>query len=81
MHRIYGKRFFGNSAKALKNVKLSENIGFNLTSEQLEYQQLARKFTAEHIIPAARYHDETGEYPVDILKKVTILHDILSYVI
>ena len=44
-------------------------IGFNLTDEQKEFQQLARKFTTEHIIPKAAEHDRTGEYPVEILKK------------
>ena len=32
-----------------------------LTEEQTEYQELARKFTAEEIIPVAAHHDETGE--------------------
>ncbi|KAI0244800.1 hypothetical protein L0F63_002220 [Massospora cicadina] len=43
--------------------------GFDLGPEQKEFQQLARKFAAEEIIPAAPHHDKTGEYPVDILKK------------
>ncbi|ELU16256.1 hypothetical protein CAPTEDRAFT_171671 [Capitella teleta] len=30
---------------------------------------MARKFTHEEIIPKAAYHDRTGEYPVEILKK------------
>lgn len=30
---------------------------------------LARKFTAEHIIPVARHHDETMEYPWAAIKK------------
>ena len=33
----------------------------DLTEEQTEYQELARKFTAEEIIPVAAHHDETGE--------------------
>lgn len=31
--------------------------------------QMARKFTAEEIIPKAAHHDRTGEYPWDIIKK------------
>lgn len=30
---------------------------------------LARKFTAENIIPVARHHDETMEYPWEVIKK------------
>lgn len=43
-------------------------VGFSLTVEQQEFQDLARKFTAEHIIPNAAHYDTTGEYPVPILK-------------
>jgi hypothetical protein len=32
-----------------------------LTNEQKEYQQLARKFAREEIIPKAAHHDRTGE--------------------
>ncbi len=45
-------------------------IGFNLTPEQQEYQQLARKFTQDEITPKAAHHDLTGEYPTEILRKV-----------
>ncbi|TPX38132.1 hypothetical protein SmJEL517_g00169 [Synchytrium microbalum] len=54
-------------------------IGFNLTEEQKELQDLARKFTAQEIIPKASmnvghleiaaHHDRTGEYPTEIIKK------------
>ncbi|KNC99114.1 uncharacterized protein SPPG_05373 [Spizellomyces punctatus DAOM BR117] len=44
-------------------------IGFGLTDEQKELQELARKFTANEIIPNAAHHDRTGEYPTEILKK------------
>jgi len=33
----------------------------DITPEQQEYQELARKFTAEEIIPKAAHHDATGE--------------------
>lgn len=33
----------------------------DLTNEQVEYQELAKKFTAEEIIPKAAHHDVTGE--------------------
>ena len=48
----------------------SSGIGFALSSEQKELQDLARSFTAKEIIPNAAHHDRTGEYPTEILKKV-----------
>lgn len=47
------------------------DLGFNfeLTKEQQEYQQLARKFAQEEIIPVAAHHDKTGEYPWGVIKK------------
>ncbi|KAJ8300609.1 hypothetical protein KUTeg_022128 [Tegillarca granosa] len=33
----------------------------DLSEEQKEYQQLARKFAREEIIPVAAEHDKTGE--------------------
>ena len=32
-----------------------------LSDEQKEFQELARKFTREEIIPKAAHHDKTGE--------------------
>ncbi|KAJ3096354.1 hypothetical protein HDU97_006001 [Phlyctochytrium planicorne] len=49
--------------------KESLGIGFNLSPEQKELQELARTFTAKEIIPNAAHHDRTGEYPTEILKK------------
>ncbi|KAK9882789.1 hypothetical protein WA026_023303 [Henosepilachna vigintioctopunctata] len=42
---------------------------FRLNDTQIEIQNLARKFTRDEIIPVAAYHDKTGEYPIDIIKK------------
>ncbi|XP_077986074.1 medium-chain specific acyl-CoA dehydrogenase, mitochondrial-like [Glandiceps talaboti] len=43
---------------------------FEFTDDQKEYQELARKFAREEIIPKAAEYDRTGEYPWDIIKKV-----------
>jgi acyl-CoA dehydrogenase len=43
-------------------------LGFELTEEQLALQEVARKGTQEFIVPAARHHDETGEYPWEPLR-------------
>ncbi|KAI8805316.1 acyl-CoA dehydrogenase/oxidase [Cladochytrium replicatum] len=48
---------------------VASGISFQLSPEQLELQELARKFTANEIIPKAAHHDRTGEYPTEILKK------------
>merc|ERR1712243_385582 len=48
---------------------MSENHGspsgltFHLLPEQKEFQDLARKFVREEVIPVAAHHDRTGEYP------------------
>lgn len=44
-------------------------ISFSLTDEQKQLQQLAREFASKEIRPKASYHDETGAWPEDILKK------------
>lgn len=44
-------------------------FNFELTNEQKEFQQLARKFAREEIIPVAAQYDKTGEYPWPLLKK------------
>src|SRR5450756_1766883 len=44
-------------------------IDFSLTEEQVQLQELARKFAREEIIPKAAYHDHTGEFPREIVKK------------
>lgn len=41
----------------------------NLTDEQREFQDVARKFAKEEILPVVQHHDKTGEYPWDLVKK------------
>jgi Acyl-CoA dehydrogenase, N-terminal domain len=45
------------------------SIFLELNDEQKEMQNLARKFTAEEIIPTAAEYDRTMEYPWPIVKK------------
>lgn len=45
------------------------NWNLDLTDEQREFQDLARKFAKEEIIPKAAHYDKVGEYPWDIVKK------------
>lgn len=44
-------------------------LAVDLSSEQSEIQQLARKFAREEIIPEAANLDRTGEYPWKLIKK------------
>lgn len=44
-------------------------IDFELTDDQKQLQDLARKFAKEEIIPKAEHHDESGEFPREIAKK------------
>ena len=44
-------------------------IDFSLSEEQKALQELARDFARKEILPKAAHHDETGEYPHDILKQ------------
>ncbi len=44
-------------------------IDFSLTEEQAQLQELARKFAREEVIPKAAHHDQTGEFPHEIVRK------------
>ncbi|KIO19919.1 hypothetical protein M407DRAFT_30443 [Tulasnella calospora MUT 4182] len=47
----------------------AESTGLSsLTEEQAEIQDLARRFTREHIIPVAEEYDRTMEYPWPVIK-------------
>lgn len=51
-----------------------------MSETQLEYQETARKFAREEIIPVAPHHDRTGEYPWDVIKKAWGLGLINSHI-
>jgi acyl-CoA dehydrogenase len=44
-------------------------IGFELSDEQKQLQDMARKFARDEMIPHAEHHDRTGEFPHAIIKK------------
>lgn len=44
-------------------------IDFKLSDEQIQLQDLARDFTKNEIAPKAAHHDQTGEFPEEIIKK------------
>jgi hypothetical protein len=84
IHRcqFVARRSFASIPKGEGKVKLAPApcIGFNLDDDQREYMELARKFTREEIVPKAAHHDETGEYPHDILKKVMFICIFIFYI-
>ncbi len=41
-------------------------VNFELSSEQRQFQSLAREFAENEIAPRAAYHDRTGEFPKEI---------------
>jgi len=45
-------------------------MDFELTKEQQAVKEMARQFAEEHIKPRALEIDKTGEFPVDIFKKL-----------
>ncbi|KAJ6640636.1 putative medium-chain specific acyl-CoA dehydrogenase, mitochondrial [Pseudolycoriella hygida] len=59
------------SRKTCGTIRSASTGGFsiNLSNEQRDIQELARKFTKDEITPKAAYHDRTGEFPYDIVKK------------
>jgi len=53
---------------------------FELSPEQQEFQQTARKFVREEVIPVAAHHDRTGEYPWEVIKKAHALGLMNSHI-
>jgi len=44
-------------------------FSFEMTEQQKEFQELARKFAREEIVPVAGEYDRSGEYPFPIIKR------------
>src|SRR5258708_36475786 len=44
-------------------------LDFSLTSEQQEIRKLAHDFAEREIRPVAAHHDETEEFPYEVVKK------------
>jgi acyl-CoA dehydrogenase len=47
-------------------------ISFSLNEEQVAFQNLARQFAKEEIIPVAAKYDKSMEFPHDVFKKVSV---------
>jgi hypothetical protein len=48
----------------------SGGVSFELTEEQSAFQNLARQFAKEEIIPVAAKYDKSMEFPTDVFNKV-----------
>lgn len=61
------------STESQADAASAAGLNFELSSEQREIQDLARKFAREEILPVAAELDRTMEYPMDIFKKAHAL--------
>jgi len=48
-------------------------MDFQLTEDQRAFQDMARSFAADHLAPHAAEWDETGHFPVDVLRRAAAL--------
>uniref|UniRef100_A0A915AAY2 Medium-chain specific acyl-CoA dehydrogenase, mitochondrial n=1 Tax=Parascaris univalens TaxID=6257 RepID=A0A915AAY2_PARUN len=60
---------FAISTRASSASATNGGWSFRLSDDVKELKQTLRKFTREEVIPKAAHHDETGEFPWDIVKK------------
>ncbi|XP_070582188.1 medium-chain specific acyl-CoA dehydrogenase, mitochondrial-like [Ptychodera flava] len=61
---------FRSTASSEESSEGQNGLSFALTDEQYQIQQMVRKLTREEIIPVAAELDRTGQYPMDIMKKI-----------
>ncbi|KAH0812017.1 hypothetical protein GEV33_010775 [Tenebrio molitor] len=57
------------AVQACSSSSSPNGYNFALNDTQREFQELARKFAREEIIPVAGEYDKSGKYPWDIIKK------------
>lgn len=68
------------AAKAHLDDSSYSHYSLKLSDEQREFQQLARKFAREEMIPKEKYYDQTMEYPQEIFEKAWELGLVNSHV-
>ena len=51
-------------------VSKGDSFNFHLTDDQLQIQELARKFTHEELMRTEKHYDQTGEYPWEHIKQM-----------
>ena len=64
-------KFYFTTSAEVKNIFRAYSSGFNfaISDDSRELIDLAERFAKDEMIPKAKYYDETGEYPWDIVKK------------
>ncbi|KAM4727523.1 medium-chain specific acyl-CoA dehydrogenase, mitochondrial [Anableps anableps] len=58
----------------------SAGFSFELTDQQKEFQQLARRFARDEMLPVAAAYDRSAEYPSPIIKKAWELGLVNSHI-
>lgn len=53
---------------------------FQMSEDQKSLDELSKKFARQEILPVAAHHDETGEYPWDLIKKAHTLGLMNSHI-
>ncbi|KAB7495014.1 Medium-chain specific acyl-CoA dehydrogenase, mitochondrial [Armadillidium nasatum] len=66
--RGYCKRWYSLATDSQSSIS-DGGLCFELTAEQKDLQNLARKFAREEILPSAAEYDKSQEYPWDLVKK------------
>lgn len=64
-----GVRGLSSIPQSKEVAKGSTGPSLDLTEDQKQIQQLARKFGREEVLPKAAQYDKSGEYPLDLVKK------------
>lgn len=55
-------------------------VSFKLSQEQQQLQETARQFARDVIRPVTAHHDETGEYPMEVIKQAWELGLVNSHI-
>jgi acyl-CoA dehydrogenase len=53
----------------MTNTSISTGISFTLTEEQKLFQQMAREFTKNEIVPVAKEYDKSHQFPWPVIRK------------
>ena len=65
---IVSRRLLFNAASA-RTFTSTKQRGFDITDEQRQFQNLARDFARDEMMPLAAQYDKSGEFPQDIFQK------------
>ncbi|KAL9989523.1 hypothetical protein ACROYT_G004084 [Oculina patagonica] len=66
-------KFSSEASIKLEASSFNSGLSFEFSEELQQLQEMARRFSREEILPVAAHHDQTGEYPWEIIKKAHAL--------